>query len=151
MIITGIIMAFDYGTKNIGIAVGQTLTYNAQPIYVSKSKYGIPDWKNIEYIYDEWRPIKLIVGLPLKINGNEQLITILSRNFAAQLQKKFKIAVEMYDERFSTIEARSKILINYKNNLQKKHPCQINSIAAAIILKSWLNQTLYLNKQKHIY
>lgn len=139
---TGIIMAFDFGLKNIGIAIGQKLTGTTQPLHVSKSKLGVPNWKNIEHVYNEWNPTKLIVGLPLKIDGHEQLITILSRRFAAQLRKKFKVSVTMYDERFSTIEARSKYLEYFKNNIYKiKHPNQIHAISAEIILKSWLNQT----------
>lgn len=142
MSMIGIVMAFDFGLKNIGIAVGQTLTYTTQPLYVSKSKFGLPDWKNIERIYNEWNPIKLIVGLPLKMDGNEQFITILSKQFAIQLKKKFKISVEMYDERFSTVEARSRyIKYSQKHLLKSKKNFQINSIAAEIILKSWLNQT----------
>lgn len=148
MLIIGIIMAFDFGINNIGIAIGQILTCTTQPLNVCKSKSGVPDWKNIEHTYNEWNPIKLIVGLPLKMNGNEQTITILSKKFAKQLQKKFNIPVDMHDERFSTVEARSKFLKYSKNNLLKsKKTYEINSIAAEIILKSWLSQTLLFKKK----
>lgn len=139
----GIIMAFDFGLTNIGIAIGQILTCTTQPLGISKSKLGVPDWKHITYIYHEWKPIKLIVGLPLKMDGTEQSITILSKKFAIQLEKKFKVPVEMYDERFTTIEARSQYLQNQRNNQPKKNnPLYINAIAAEIILKSWLNNKL---------
>lgn len=136
----GIIMAFDFGTKNIGIAIGQTLTYTTRPLKVLKSKFGVPNWKTIEYIYNEWNPIILIVGLPLQMNGNDQPITILSKKFAVQLKKRFKTTVEMHDERFSSIEARSDYLKYHYLIKQHDH---INAIAAAIILNSWLHQHKY--------
>lgn len=136
-------MAFDFGLKNIGIAIGQTLTCTTQSLGISKSKLGIPNWDNITHIYHEWKPIKLIVGLPLQKDGTEQWITILSKKFAAQLEKKFKVSVEMHDERFTTIEARSQYFQRYHNNPSKtNNPLHINSIAAEIILKSWLHTKL---------
>lgn len=139
---TGIIMAFDFGIRNIGIAVGQQLTYTTQPIKVLKSKDGIPDWKKINYIYNEWNPIILVVGLPVQIDGSYQYITILSKKFAKQLKKRFKITVRMHDERFSSVEARSNYIeYCWRNNLRKtKGINYINAISAAVILHSWLNQ-----------
>lgn len=138
------IMAFDFGIKNIGVAVGQKLTYSTQPVKVLKSKLGFPNWKTIDDIYHEWHPTILIVGLPLQMNGTEQPITILAKKFAKQLKKRFKTTVEMQDERFSTIEARSNYLkYTYFYFKKIKNNDQINAIAAAIILKSWLNKHLY--------
>lgn len=111
--ITEIIMAFDFGIKRIGMAIGQKLTCTTQPIGILKTQSGHPDWQNIEYIYNLWQPSRLIVGLPLKIDGREQTITILSKRFAIQLQERFQIQVEMHDERFTTIEARSNRRLNY--------------------------------------
>lgn len=136
--ISGIIMAFDFGTKQIGVAIGQNFTYTTQPLLVLKSHLGVPNWKIIECIYNEWKPVILIVGLPLQMNGNDQLITILSKKFAMQLKKRFNTKVEMHDERFSTIEARSYYFKYYYQTKNKNY--QINSIAASIILNSWLNQ-----------
>lgn len=136
----GIIMAFDFGTKYIGIAIGQQLTYTTRPLKVLKSNFGIPNWNTIDDIYNEWHPIILIVGLPIKMNGNNQLITILSKQFAVQLRNRFKIKVEMQDERFSTIEARSYYLNNHRRLIKIKKSNYTNAISAAIILNSWLNQ-----------
>lgn len=141
-----IIMAFDFGTKNIGIAIGQNLTYTTRPLTVIKSQLGSPHWNAIEFIYNEWSPVLLIVGLPLNIDGSEQPITFLSKKFAIQLKKRFQTTVKMHDERFSTIEARSIYLKYYRNRLTtSKQHYQINAIAAAVILTSWLNQHKHMN------
>lgn len=140
--IIDIVMGFDFGIKRIGVAIGQKLTCTAQPLTVLQSKFGIPNWKCIENIYDEWKPMTLIVGLPLQLNGTMQPISILATKFATQLKNRFPVAVEMHDERFSTNEARLNLNNNYYcNNISytyyKKH--QIDAIAAEIILKSWLH------------
>ncbi|CAD83321.1 putative endonuclease involved in recombination [Candidatus Blochmanniella floridana] len=134
-----IIMAFDFGTKKIGIAIGQKITGTTQSLEILPSKFGIPNWKKIEHIFNVWKPNKLIVGLPLKMNGNTQHITLLSKRFAVQLTHRFKITVEMHDERFTTIEARSIYFQHFRYYYRKK-TTPIDSIAAEIILKSWLNQ-----------
>ncbi|ADV33650.1 conserved hypothetical protein [Candidatus Blochmanniella vafra str. BVAF] len=135
-----IIMAFDFGTKNIGVAVGQKLTCTTTSLNVLHSIAGTPDWKNIELMYNEWKPKTLIVGLPLQIDGSEQYITILSKKFAIQLKNKFNTTVEMYDERFTTLEARSNFYNQYCSKFSEKiKKNKIDSIAAEIILKSWLN------------
>lgn len=141
-IIIDIVIGFDFGIKKIGVAIGQKLTCTAQPLTVLLSRHGIPNWIDIHSIYSEWKPMILIVGLPLQLNGAEQPIAILAKNFAYQLKKKFPVTVKMHDERFSTSEARLNQKTRYYNNnfhTYTKH--QIDAIAAAIILKSWLNNT----------
>lgn len=139
MSIIDIIIGFDFGVKKIGVAIGQKLTCTARPLIVLQSQYGAPDWKSIDIIYNEWKPITLVVGLPLKLNGKEQPITILAKKFAMQLKNRFHVTVKMHDERLSTNEAR--LTNNYNHNffqyIHKKK--QIDAIAAALILKSWLN------------
>lgn len=132
-----IIIGFDFGIKKIGVAIGQKLTCTARPLTVLRSKFGIPDWNNIDNIYNEWKPTILIVGLPLQVNGTKQSITILATKFAMQLKNKFPVLVKMHDERFSTSEARLNQYQNYNLHLHKKY--QIDAIAAEVILTSWLN------------
>ncbi|WHL24865.1 MAG: Holliday junction resolvase RuvX [Candidatus Blochmannia vicinus] len=136
-----IIMGFDFGTKNIGIAIGQKLTYTVRPLTVLQSQSGIPNWGGIKNVYNIWKPVVMIVGLPLKINGEEQSITILARRFAKQLKKQFPVTVKMHDERFSTSEARLDYFENHHNYLCVRRDIKINAIAAGVILKSWLNQS----------
>ncbi|URJ24159.1 Holliday junction resolvase RuvX [Blochmannia endosymbiont of Camponotus sp.] len=135
-----IVMAFDFGTKHIGVAIGQKLTCTVHPLIVLQSQFGVPNWKHIKDIYNTWKPMILVVGLPLKIDGSEQPITILAKIFATQLKEQFPVTVEMHDERFSTSEARLNYFELYHDNLCVKPNIKIDAIAAGVILKSWLNK-----------
>ncbi|URJ29201.1 Holliday junction resolvase RuvX [Blochmannia endosymbiont of Camponotus modoc] len=136
-----IVMGFDFGTKHIGVAIGQKLTYTAQPLTVLRSQSGVPNWKRIKDIYNTWKPIILVVGLPLKIDGNEQPITILAKIFAIQLKELFPVTVKMHDERFSTSEARLNYFEYYHYDSRSRPNIKINAIAAGVILKSWLHKS----------
>lgn len=70
------IMGFDYGTKSIGVAIGQELTGSARPLRSLKANDGIPNWDEIEKLIKEWQPDLLIVGLPLNMDGTDQEITV---------------------------------------------------------------------------
>lgn len=131
------LLAFDFGTRYIGVAVGQTLTRTATPLSPSiKVKKGIPDWMKIKKIISEWSPDKIIVGLPINMDGSEQLLTIKTRIFAKKIYNFFAIPVKLYDERLTTVEAKNKLFAQcgYRG-LDKNH---IDSLAAVIILESCL-------------
>lgn len=129
------VIAFDFGTKNIGIAIGQKFTRTANPLQSIKVKSGIPNWNLLNKTISEWMPQYAIVGLPLNINGTKQKITYKSENFAKQIQKKFNMKVYLHDERLSTIEAKSIIFQKQGFRFLKKNI--IDSQSAVIILESW--------------
>ena len=126
-----IVLGFDFGMKYIGIATGDLLTKTATPHTTILAKNGIPNWEIIGKIVKEWIPDMLIVGLPLNMNGSEQLITKHANKFANRLRIKYKLNVQMIDETLTTWEARN--IVSSKNNFNK-----INAISAAIILEDWL-------------
>lgn len=101
-----LVMAFDFGLRKIGIAVGQPITATATPITVITATDGIPDWRVIEQLIDEWQPVLLVVGLPLNMDGSESTMSALARKFARKLGGRFNIAFEMMDERLTSFEAR---------------------------------------------
>ncbi|CAL4325504.1 Putative pre-16S rRNA nuclease [Buchnera aphidicola (Eriosoma grossulariae)] len=131
------IIAFDFGTQNIGLAVGQKITLTAQPLTAIPSKNGDPNWDIIKKILFEWNPMIIIVGLPLNMDGSKQEITYRTEIFAQNLKNKFHFPVKLQDERLSTIEAKSILFQRYgfKSLIKNK----IDSISAMIILESWLN------------
>ncbi|NIH16450.1 MAG: Holliday junction resolvase RuvX [Buchnera aphidicola (Periphyllus lyropictus)] len=137
-----IILAFDYGTKKIGVAIGEFFTSIARPIKCIsyKKNYLI----HIEKIIYEWKPKKIIVGLPLNYKGKFQKTTVKAKNFALNIFKKFNIKVILHDERFSTIEAKSILFKKKGSKLLTLN--KINSTSAYIILKSWLYEK---KKQKN--
>lgn len=65
-------IAFDFGTKSIGCAVGQSITCSAQPLNAFKAQDGIPNWQAIDKCLQEWKPNIVVVGLPLNMDGTEQ-------------------------------------------------------------------------------
>ncbi|MCP4472219.1 MAG: Holliday junction resolvase RuvX [Gammaproteobacteria bacterium] len=124
------VIGFDFGTCSIGVAVGQTLTLQATPLTTLKTN----DWKSIERLLDEWRPQKLVVGLPLSMTGEDQEMTARAQRFGRQLQGRFGIDTSMVDERLTTREAYQ-IAIDKE---QYKSKQEIDSLSAALITESWL-------------
>ncbi|CAL4324406.1 Holliday junction resolvase RuvX [Buchnera aphidicola] len=142
-----ILLAFDFGTKNIGIAIGEYLTKTSRTltcIPANKNTY----WIEIQKLILEWKPIKIIIGLPLNIRGKKQKTTIKVKKFAVQLLKKFNIPIYLHDERFTTKEAKS-ILFN-KYGQKKFNSHTINSTSALIILRSWLYENMHINLKKNV-
>ena len=133
------VLAFDYGTKSIGVAIGQELTGTASPLAALKAKDGVPNWDDIEKILKEWQPDLVVVGLPLDMQGGElEAITPRGKKFANRLHGRFGCQVELHDERLSTAEARSDLFDRggYRN-LSKGN---IDSQSAVVILESWFEQ-----------
>ena len=104
---SGTLLAFDFGTKSIGVAVGQRITGTARPLTALKANDGTPDWNLIERLLKEWQPDDVIVGLPLNMDGTEQPLTARARKFANKIHGRFGVSVKLHDERLSTVEARA--------------------------------------------
>ena len=84
---SGTFLGFDFGTKSIGVAVGQRITATARPLPALKAQDGKPDWNIIEKLLKEWQPEAVIVGLPLNMDGTEQppikfMAALASRSFS---------------------------------------------------------------------
>jgi putative Holliday junction resolvase len=124
------VIGFDFGTSWIGVAVGQTLTQQATPLTTLKTS----DWKSIERLIDEWRPQKLVVGLPRSMSGEDHEMTARSKRFGRQLQGRYGIDTSMVDERLTTREAYQ-IAIEKEEYKSKQ---EIDSLSAALITESWL-------------
>lgn len=132
------IIAFDFGTLSIGIAIGQEITATARPLTAIKAKDGKPNWSDIEKIIQEWQPELAIVGLPLNMDGTEQPISNQARKFANRLHGRFGIQVTLHDERLTTIEARAQLF--NQGGYRALNKSKIDSISAVIILESWFEQ-----------
>lgn len=135
------IIAFDFGVKSIGCAVGQSITGTAQGLPAFKAQDGIPNWDAIGALLAEWKPDLLVVGLPLNMDGTEQPLTQRARKFANRLNGRFNLPVQLQDERLTTVEARSEIFSRGGFKALKKD--KVDSISACLILESWFeNQGL---------
>lgn len=130
-------IAFDYGVKSIGVAVGQKITGTASPLSAVKANDGIPNWQTIEDVFAEWQPDTLLVGLPLNMDGSEQEITQRARKFANRLHGRFGLTVHTHDERLSTVDAKARLfeLGGFKKLTKEK----VDSVSACLIYESWVS------------
>jgi len=124
----GYVLAFDFGLRYIGVAVGQTVTGTASPLDTIPATHGQPDWKSIDRLVNEWRPCRLLVGLPLNMDDTESEMSERARRFARRLAARSGVEVTLVDERLTSYATRS------ATGLGSSH-----AAAAALIAESWLN------------
>lgn len=130
-------MAFDYGTKQIGVAVGQTLTRQAEPVAVLRARDGIPDWEQIARLIAEWKPDMLVVGLPLNMDGSPSDMSARAEKFSRRLHGRYQLPVQCIDERLSTFEAKQSLRDSGRSpSSYRDNP--VDSLAAALLLETWL-------------
>lgn len=133
------LLAFDFGLKYIGVAVGQTLTQTASPLTTLRAKAGIPNWQEIAELLKKWQPQALVVGIPLNMDGTEQALTFKARAFANDLEARFHLPVFPVDERLSSWEAKQRIFNSTTpKKAKQKLEEDIDAIAAVILLEQWL-------------
>ena len=133
-------IAFDYGLKTIGAAVGQSLTKTATPLTAIKANDGVPaNWQDIEKLLTEWQPNICLVGLPLNMDGSHSEMSQRAEKFARRINGRFNIKVDTMDERLSSFEARGEIIETTGSRDFKKNA--VDSLSAKLILESWFNQS----------
>lgn len=134
----GVFLAFDYGLKRLGVAVGQSLSASARPLATLASRDGKPDWPAIEALVREWAPQALIVGMPVNLDGSEHALGARVNRFCRQLEGRFAIPVHTVDERLSSLEAEGR-LRDARQNGRRGHirKEEIDSLAAAVLLENW--------------
>ena len=135
---SGTLLSFDFGTKSIGVAIGQRITGTARPLTALKANNGNPDWMQIERLLKEWQPDEVIVGLPLNMDGTEQPLTARARTFANRVHGRFGVAVTLHDERLSTVEARAGLFEN--GGFRALNKGSVDSASAVVILESYFAQ-----------
>ncbi len=124
----GVVIGFDFGLRRIGVAVGQTITQTATPEAIVNSKDGKPDWEHISKIFEQWQPVAILVGLPMRLDGTEQALTQPARKFGQRLSGRYNRPLYFIEEQLSSIEAESR-------GLKQQH---IDDHAAQILLENWL-------------
>jgi putative Holliday junction resolvase len=134
--IEGFVIGFDFGLRRIGVAIGQTITQTATPETIVKSKDGKPDWQHITELFERWKPVAIVVGLPMRLNGEEQALTQPARKFGQRLSGRYHLPVYYIEEQLSSIEAENRI------TKIKKSPQYLDDHAAQIILQNWLQSEI---------
>lgn len=132
------VLGFDYGTRRIGIAVGQRVTGSASGIAVVENPGNHPDWAAIERAVADWRPDALVVGLPLDLDGREQPMTAAARGFARSLAKRFALPVLMHDERLTSVEASRRFAAARRSGQRRaRDAARLDAVAAEVLVESW--------------
>ena len=131
-------LAFDFGEKYIGVAVGDRETGLAHPLALIEGEANALRFGRIEALIAEWRPGILAVGLPLSMDGSEHEQTRRARRFARQLEGRFAMAVVLVDERLSSAAAEESLRSMGRGGRAHKHDS--HALAAQIILQGYLDE-----------
>ena len=103
---TKTILAFDFGEKRIGVAVGNTITKTAEALKIIQEKNQDEKFKAIEALIQEWQPQLLVVGLPTHPDGAEHEMTLKAKRFGNQLHGRFQKEVVWVDERYTSVSVQ---------------------------------------------
>lgn len=134
----GTILAFDFGTRRIGVAVGESEVGLAHPLATIAGERNAQRFAAIASLIDEWHPSLLIVGLPLHADGAEHALTARARRFAKQLEGRFGLATKMIDERFTTHAAIGALAEAGVDTRSQK--AVRDQVAAQFILQAYFDQ-----------
>lgn len=136
-----IALGFDFGSKRIGLAIGNESTGTSRALGWINSLNQEQQWQAIDHAVQEWQPAILLVGTPLTEQGEKQTMTRKARHFAHQLRARFKLPVEEVDERFSSTAAEEELRLARKQGGKKRlKRGDSDSLAAAVIVQQWLDQ-----------
>jgi putative Holliday junction resolvase len=122
------VLAFDFGLKRIGVAVGEPELGTVHPLPA------IAQFSQVETLVEEWKPGRLVVGLPTSVQGEAHAMTRQAEDFARRLERRFKLPVTRVDERFSSVEAQSRL----RGTRAKK--TEIDSVAAQLLLEQYFDE-----------
>lgn len=134
---TGTLLAFDFGEKRIGVAVGDNIVGLAHPLQTIAAESNDIRFAAIAALIAEWHPVRLVVGLPTYLDGTEHALTQLCRKFARRLEGRFNLPVELVDERLTSSEA-SQALKQAGIGGRKQKP-MLDQVAAQLILQHYLD------------
>jgi putative Holliday junction resolvase len=128
----------DFGTRKIGVAVGQTLTHTAMGIAVVPVHANVVDWDMLDKLVQQWKPGAFVIGMPFSMDGTDNDMTARARNFAKVLVERYGKPIHEIDERLSTRAAReisrdNAELIGKRYNDKAK----VDALAAQLMLESW--------------
>ncbi|MEX2474141.1 Holliday junction resolvase RuvX [Marinobacter sp.] len=132
------VMAFDFGTRRIGVATGQEMLGTGQPLALLPARDGVPDWDSIARLLEEWQPQLVVVGLPLNMDDSENDMCARARKFGKRLHGRFHVPVEMVDERLTSFEAKGDVMAGGGSRDFGRHG--VDDRAAVLILETWCRE-----------
>lgn len=139
------IIAFDFGLKRTGVAVGNTLTGSASPECTLQSKNEQPDWNGISRLFKDWKPERVVVGLPMALEDEkENPIKKRVERFCNQINGRYDLPVDQENEQYTSLEAAERLKeLRQSGRKQKVTKEDVDKIAATIILENWMMNNGY--------
>lgn len=134
-------MAFDYGLSRTGVAIGQSLTATSRPLTTISSHYNKPNWEDIKKLLSDWQPQHIIVGIPEECEENKSLRNKIM-SFCRELSQISDSPVTTHDETLTSDEAYQQLKTQRRQGKGKIDKKEIDQLAAAILLQSWMNVNL---------
>ncbi len=131
------VLAFDFGTRRIGVAVGNTITRTASPLTTIEEARDDARAAAIAALVGDWKPAQLVVGVPVHADGNAHAMTALARDFARSLARRFALPVAEVDERYTTEIAQQ--MLDISATPRARHRAVRDQVAAQVILQSWFD------------
>lgn len=131
----GTVLAFDFGEKRIGVAVGETLLRQAHPLTTLHGESNDERFGAIAKLLAEWQPVQLVVGLPTHADGTAHEMTARAQRFANQLHGRFRLPVALADERLTSLDAESRL--RETGRKAKSAKAVLDAVAAQLILQTW--------------
>lgn len=135
-----IYLGIDFGMRNIGVAVGESITSTVTPLAIINAKHGEPDWQKLEALVQKWHPKALVVGMPQAVDENGPELQTIAKKveaFIEELKKHFSIPIYTVNEALTTKAARELIYDEFGYKGLTKKP--VDSLAAKIILETWMH------------
>ena len=135
------VLAFDYGLRRIGVAVGNVVTATAEPLDTVRAVRGAPDWDGIAAHVNAWQPGVAVVGVPCNMDGSPGELTRLAEDFAAELARRFGLEVATVDERLSSREAEDALRQRRRAGALARRVRRedVDKEAARVLLRQWLD------------
>jgi len=137
-LVQGTLLAFDFGTKRIGVAVGNSISCTAQPLITLHGEKNEQRFAAIEALLREWQPAALVVGLPCNDDGTPHEMTRLCQRFANRLKGRFKLPTILVDERYTSAAASSQL--NEAGIRGIKQKPLLDQVAAQQILQAYFDE-----------
>lgn len=134
----GVVIAFDFGARRTGVAIGEMMLGRARPLTVIAAEAKDARFAAIGKLVDEWRPSRLVVGLPLSLLGEEHEMSARCRRFARQLESRYRLPVELVDERLTSADAEARLKEQGLDWQARKG--RIDAEAAAAILQDYFDR-----------
>lgn len=134
----GTVLAFDFGTRRIGVAVGEMMLGSARPLTTIAAEANDARFAAIGKLIEEWQPSRLVVGLPLSLDGESHEMTDRCRRFARQLEGRYRLPVQMVDERLTSTTAEESLRERGQNWRRRK--ASLDAEAAATLLQSHFDE-----------